>query len=192
MIHRPSRQAKTLLVDAALGLMKPRQGVVKFLDSDWTRVSYGNRMLMRSKIGRIFERGGWASNLSLDDNIRLQMRHHTAEPEDVITTKLQSLCKRFGIEIPSSRIAYVQADLLRMCQWVRALLCQPTLLIAENPFSKVPSEHHCRFNEVEFEHRRAGGATLWVTDNPFIWQRDLQGVVTRYKIDGERLVRVGQ
>ena len=190
LIHRPSLLSKTLLVDAAMGMAEPRQGVVKFMHNNWAQIPYQQQLTLRSQVGRIFECGGWMSNLSLPDNLRLQLRHHTTESERVLSEKLTTLSKRFGVKIPDTRAAFVQDDVLRICQWIRAFVCQPKLLIAENPFDKVPNQFHRSFNDAEFDHRKRGGATLWITDNPFIWQRDLRGDVTRYKINGDRIEQV--
>lgn len=190
LVHRPAQQAKTLLVEAAIGTTTPRQGDVKFLGSSWAKVPYGKQMTMRSQVGRIFESRGWISNLSLSDNLKLMPRHHTALPESTIQDHIDALTHRFKIDLPTTRVAYVPEHLLRICQWIRAFLSNPKMLVAQSPLSKVPDNYHSSFLDAEHEHRKNGGATLWVTDNPFIWQRDLKGDVARYKISGERLTKV--
>lgn len=187
MIHRPSREIKTLLADAVLGTIKPRHGAVKFMDNDWCCVSYQKQLAMRSQIGRVFCSGGWISNLSLADNVKLLLRHHTVDSERSIEQKLSQWTKRFGIKIPSARPAFVQPDVLRVCQWIRAFLSQPKLLMLECPFKDVSLGFQAAFIEAEHQHRLDGGATVWVTDNPFVWQRDLKGDATRYKIEGDRI-----
>lgn len=187
MIHRPARQQRSLLVDTVLGFVQPRHGWVSFLDSEWQSVTYRKQLAMRSNIGRIFEEGGWISNLSMPDNLKLMKRHHTTDPDSTTEEQLQRLAKQFKIEIPQSRISFISSSELRVCQWIRALAMKPKLLIAESPLREVPDELHHVFCEAEYEHRKSGGATIWITTNPFIWQRDLKGNSHRHKIDADRL-----
>ena len=190
VILRPSGVSKQLIVEAAAGMLEPRHGEIRFKNVCWKTASYKQQMTMRSRIGRVFDRGGWISNLSVIDNIKLGLRHHTIQSERVIEKKVARLMEQFGVEIPSKRAAFTEPGMLRIYQWVRAFLIKPDLLVAHRPLNGVPDAHHKSFVEAEVRHRKSGGATIWLTDNPFVWQRTIGENVVRYKIESDRIVRL--
>jgi phospholipid/cholesterol/gamma-HCH transport system ATP-binding protein len=187
-ILRPTGPTKQLLPGGAAGLIKPRRGEVRFNNIRWASADKNKQRVMRAKIGRVFDHSGWLQNLSVIDNILLAQRHHTDRTEHELFAHARSLVSELGIAFPDRRPAFVEASKLRIYQWVRALICQPLLLIAERPFAGVPHEQRSRVFAVEKRFRERGGATVWVTDNRNLWNKVESSGLSKYEIIDERLV----
>lgn len=188
-ILRPTGPTKQLLPGGALGLIRPRRGEVWFNNERWASASKDRQREMRSKIGRVFDHAGWLQNLSVVDNILLAQRHHTDRSEHELFAHAKSLVQELGVPFPDRRPAFVDSSKLRLYQWVRALICQPMLLIAERPFAGVPKEYRERVFAVEKRFRERGGATIWVTDNRNLWNKIQSTHLFKYEIIDERVVR---
>lgn len=187
-VLRPTGPTKQLLAGGALGLVEPRRGEVRFNDIKWATASKHTQREMRSKIGRVFDHSGWLQNLSVIDNILLAQRHHTDRSEHELFAHAKSLVNDLALPFPDRRPAFVDDWKLRLYQWVRALICQPLLLIAERPFAGVPKEYRERVFAVEKRFRERGGATIWVTDNRNLWNKVRSSHLAKYEIIDERIV----
>ena len=72
--------ARFPLADPAEGLVEPKTGQVFFGGNDWTDLSPTAAAAARGRIGRFFPQSGWVSNLNVDENITLSVRHHSHRP----------------------------------------------------------------------------------------------------------------
>ncbi len=189
LILRPSGLIKQLLPGGALGLIPARRGEVIFNQTQWNTISYDQQRQLRSKIGRVFDHAGWLQNLSVIDNILLAQRHHTTRSEHELNAHAQSLANELGVPFPDRRPAFVNTARLRLYQWIRALICQPLLLIAERPFAGVPTASRENVRAVEARFRQRGGATIWITDNRNLWTKFHADHLTKYEIIDERIVQ---
>lgn len=164
LIKRSTGNAKQLLASAALGLVSPSRGEVMVEGTGWKQVRFQQRLEMRSRIGRVFDDEGWLLGLSVLDNILLTERHHRMEDEASLISRMKQLFSEFGISIPTRAPANAEPWKMQICQWVRALLGQPRLIVLERPLQGVPMEYHAAFLAAEKQFRKRGGGTLWITD----------------------------
>lgn len=164
LVKRSTGNAKQLLASASLGLVPPSRGQVMVNGTAWKKVRFKQRLEMRSRIGRVFDDDGWLLGLSILDNILLTERHHRSEDDESLVDRMNQLFSQFGISIPTRLPANAEPWKLQICQWVRALLGQPQLIVLERPFQGVPTEYHSAFLAAEKEFRKRGGGTLWITD----------------------------
>ncbi len=190
IVIRPVGMTKLPLATAAVGLQAALHGRVLFQSNDWTSLKYRSQLRMRTRIGRIFERGAWLQNLTLFDNILLGPRHHTRDSEKTLFDKMKALADAFDLKLVNQRPAFVQPWQLRMFQWVRALIGKPSLIVAEHPFDGIPIRHHDVVFRNESNFRNTGGATLWVTDSPDVIEYAKEIDAEIFKVSDERLVRV--
>lgn len=164
LIKRTTGNSKQLLAGAALGLVSPSRGEVLINGTGWKQAGFQKRLEMRSRIGRVFDDDGWLLGLTVRDNILLSERHHRAEDEATLSDRMGELFGEFGISIPSRSPANAEPWKLQICQWVRALLGNPKLIVLERPFQGVPAKYHAAFLAAEKSFRQRGGGTLWITD----------------------------
>ncbi len=157
----------TPLADVASGIVEPEAGAVLFEGKEWSVCSADVAAAMRGRIGRVFERAGWLSNLDVDENITLAQRYHTQRNPDEILHEARALAEELGLEgIPAGRPAHVERDLLQRAQWIRALLGSPRLLLLERPGRDLPAKELAPLIAAVNKRRdRDGVAVLWLTDS---------------------------
>lgn len=156
----------TPLADVASGLVEPEAGAVLFEGKEWSVCTAEVAAALRGRIGRVFERAGWLSNLDVDENITLAQRYHTKRDPAEILQEARALAEELGLGgIPAGRPAHVERDLLQRAQWIRALLGSPRLLLLERPGRDLPaSELAPLIAAVNKRREQHGVAVLWLTD----------------------------
>ena len=171
------------IADAAMGLLQPEAGTVRFLEREWTERAPDEVAAARSRIGRVFESRAWVSNLDVDENVTLARRHHGDASDEAVYAEARALADRFnGMTLPASRPAVTGRHDLVIAQWVRALLGDPVLLLLERPTSDVSADDGARLIEAVRERLAAGGAALWLTGDNRILQNQSLNELKRARI----------
>jgi ABC-type uncharacterized transport system ATPase subunit len=169
------------LADAAAGLLAPGRGHVTFLGEDWQEAGPSRAADLRGRIGRVFERPAWISNLDVDENVTLAQRHHTRRRRQQITDEADALAQELGLDaVPRQRPALVEPADLRAAEWVRALLGTPRLVILERPLRGVPLERLDDLLRVVRAARQRGAAVLWLARRSAERDRVARDATARY------------
>lgn len=176
------------LASAVQGLIGPERGRVLFDGEDWETCSDPENERRRARIGRVFNRQGWISNLSIMENVTLAQRHHSSTPEDELRRRAVRWAQRFHLEaIPSVRPAFVPVSERRRLEWVRGFYGEPRLLLLEQPMDGVPEDFLPSLMEGVDHMRENQVAVVWLTEHDDVWQRgDLTGA-RRYIMRGSIL-----
>lgn len=154
-----------LFGDLASGLVEPDAGRVLFDGHDWARVGPARAAAARARIGRVYERPLWVSNLDVDENITLVQRHFTERPEPEIDAEAVALIRAFGLEdLPRLRPARVPPRDLRLADWARALLGRRDLLILERPLRDAPPDRTPALVRAARAASDRGTAVIWLQD----------------------------
>ncbi len=154
------------LADAALGLAPPARGRVIFMGTDWQAAAPDNVLRHRARIGRVFDRSGWISNLDVIENITLAQRHHTRRPIAEIEAEARALARQFGLEeVPRGRPAAVPHRDLRRAEWARAWMGRPSLVCLERPGRGVATEYISQLADAVRQLCARGGAAIWIADD---------------------------
>ena len=181
------------LADAAEGLLAPQAGCVRFLGQDWTGMSPDEAVAARASIGRVFSGPAWISNLDVDENVVLRLRHHTGRTPEDIEAEACALARAVGLEdLPRRRPAWVNRQDLARAQWVRALLGQPAMLLLERPKQDVPEDAVAALAAAVQEARGNGTAIVWFTSSPKLWNDKGLGATRRCEMRGAKLVSAGE
>ena len=176
------------LADLAEGLVTPDSGSVKFEDVDWEDMEPDQAAAARGRIGRVFEKRGWISNLDVDENITLAQRHHTARPLAEIEAEALALAKQFGFDdLPRLRPALLRGGELRRAAWIRALLGAPTLILLEHPLREIPSGKAAQLLDALKTARARGAAALWIAESFQGLENHREHFSKVWKLEGARL-----
>jgi phospholipid/cholesterol/gamma-HCH transport system ATP-binding protein len=171
------------LADAAQGLVAPEAGTIAFQGVPWAARSPDEAAAARAKIGRTFLGPAWLSNLDVDENITLKLRHHSTEPVADLESRALELAQSFGFaELPHKRPAWLDREELNRAQWVRALLGAPALLLLEFPELNARDEHLAALKSSVRESVDRGAAALWITADPRTWADDGLKALAKYRI----------
>ena len=157
------------LADAAQGLLSPRSGEVLFEGKNWGRMSARASESARGKIGRVFVENGWISNLDVEENVLLRLKHSWFVSKRKVQQQLKETCAHFGVrEISHVRPSMMPVDQLQMAQWVRAFVGVPRLVLLEHPVNDA-SLPRKKLIEAVGDVLKREGAVVWITDREDIW-----------------------
>lgn len=179
------------LADAAEGLIAPPTGFIRWQGKAWNSFAPLAELQARARIGRVFEKNSWVSNLNVIENVTLSQRHHTARPEGDIIAEADALARFFGLpEAPRQRPAFVAKRELRMAEWVRAFMAAPLLLLLERPEAGVPDDNLPKLIDAVQAALRRGAAAIWQTDRNAVWNASIWTNEIRYRLQGAKMVLV--
>ena len=189
LIVRMERENERLpLADTAEGLMTPKQGRVLFFEEDWQSMSPDYSAAQRGKIGRLFEEGGWVSDLEVDQNIMLAQRHHTRRSDHEIMEEALQLARVFGLPgLPRGRPASIRRWDLRKAACIRAFLGLPKFIILEQPVRGFYADLVAPLISAVQSARRRGAAVLWTVTDLRIWNHPSIFPTIRARMFGSEL-----
>ena len=158
------------LPDVISGLLPVVSGEVTVFGDSWVGMGPDRQAHARSRIGRVFERRGWMSNLDVDENITLAQRHHTMRPVDEILAEAENLARMVNVpRLPAGRPASVEREQLRRCEWVRAALGSPWLMLLERPGQDLARGWRIPCAALVNHLRVSGTAVLWLCEDEEEW-----------------------
>jgi phospholipid/cholesterol/gamma-HCH transport system ATP-binding protein len=188
--HDPSLAAG--FADLCCGVLKLRDGSVRFLGRDWATVPDEVAAAMRGHIGRIYGAESWMGFLGTDVNILWSQLHHTRRSEAAVRQTAAEVSRSFGLPgLPLGRPdALSDADLLRAA-CVRAFIGEPQLVILDNGKLESLTDLRSELLHAITAMRDRQAACLWLTDGGPIWQDGSCPATTRLRLSEHGLVRVG-
>lgn len=188
LIHLEPLSHRGVFGDLALGLTEPDDGRVLFRGGPWQHMAPDAAADARARIGRVFERPLWVSNLDVDENITLVQRHFTVRPEAEIDAEAVALARTFGLaDLPRMRPARVPSRDLRVADWIRALLGERALLVLERPLHDAPPDKAPALVQSVRAAGDRGAAVIWLqdeTDRNIVKEFEPARI---YRMAGERL-----
>ena len=156
------------MVDMALGLRPPADGVVRFLGHAWPDLDGDFAAALRGRVGLIPRRGGWMGELSTLANVLLQARFHQRTDALVLVEEARRLATRFfmpGLPLDPVTAMHPRDRLRAAC--VRAFVADPVLVVVETPLATTWGSLLSPLIEAMQTVRERGGAVLWcLTDDP--------------------------
>jgi len=185
----PNGAGKTTMFNVISGLQSVSSGRVLLGDRDLTRLSPTKRA--RQGMGRTFQRLELFTMLSVRDNIRVAADIHRGWSSSKVdpATKVEELIERVGLtEVADLRVTAVPTGQARLVELARALACDPSLLLLDEPAAGQNASETERFAELLRELAASGMAVVLV-------EHDVQLVVgvcdTIHVLDFGRLLAVG-
>jgi phospholipid/cholesterol/gamma-HCH transport system ATP-binding protein len=190
LIDAPEPELAAAFADLAAGLQPAATGTVRVLGQDWAELTRDAASTLRSRIGRVFGDGGWIPHLDVATNVVLPALHHTARSEAVLRERAAELAMMFGLPgLPLSRPSALPRDDLARAACVRALLGQPRLLLLESPLQRgIAIEIARPLLDACARLRRDGGAVVWLTRTPAIWNDPAIPAAHRLRLSDHGLV----
>ena len=185
----PNGAGKTTMFNVISGLQSVSSGFVRLNDRDITRLGPTRRA--RQGLGRTFQRLELFTMLSVRDNIRVAADIHRGWSRSKVDAGAQvdELIERVGLtEVADLRVTAVPTGQARLVELARALACDPSVLLLDEPAAGQNASETERFAELLRELASGGMAVVLV-------EHDVQLVVdvcdTIHVLDFGKLLAVG-
>ena len=150
-----SGSGKSTLLSLICGTIQPDQGVVRIAGTDITTLSGGARDKFRAEqIGVIFQQFNLLPFGSVSDNILLSLRFAPARRQRVSDPVAEAiaLCRALGLPdgIVDAKASTLSVGQQQRVAVARALIGQPTLIIADEPTSALDAKSQATFLDLLF------------------------------------------
>lgn len=186
-VHIDNDSEHLPFVDLVTGLLAPSTGRVLFMDRDWRAMNAFEQAAARGRIGCVLEGRAWLSSLSVRQNIMLRERHHTQRTDLEISEEADRLCKAAGLAvIPDCRPERVRPRELRVLEWVKAFMGNPSLVVLAFPERDAFSGACPVCMELVEQARAAGSSVVWISDRAEVWHLPQMAGADHYEIKEER------
>ena len=151
------------LFDLISGMQCESAVNVRFCGVDWRSLGPQAECRMRGNIGRSFRSTeAWVHNMSLRENSVLRTLHHGILTELEADLEIERMAGPLElISLLDSRPEAAAPDVLARCQWMRAFIGNPKLVLLEDPEDGVPPGKCTELTRLVGRCISAGGAVVW-------------------------------
>lgn len=129
-----SGSGKSTLLRQILGLERPKSGTISIKGTDITRCSQADLMRVRRSIGVAFQNAALFNSLSLEDNVALPLREHTALAPTIIDLIVWMKLAVVGLaEFGKLHPQELSGGMKKRAAVARALAMDPEILVLDEP-----------------------------------------------------------
>lgn len=161
----PSGAGKTTLFHCLSGIATPRQGTVAWDGVDISRLSGDERDRWRRRnLGLIFQDFHLIDGLSALDNVLLPAHFSSWRPSPHLRQRAHALLEAAGLgaSVAQRNVSLLSRGERQRVACARALLCQPKVIMADEPTASLDPDHRDQVGDVLLDLARSQGATLLV------------------------------
>jgi len=158
-----SGSGKSTLLNHMLALLKPTSGTIKIDDLDLLKANRKDLTKLRQKMGVAFQGGALFSSMTVGENIKLPLKHHTELDDntiDIMTRLKLELMNLAGFEnlMPSE----LSGGMLKRAGLARAVIMDPKLLFFDEPSAGLDPVTAVELDELILKLRDAMNMTIVV------------------------------
>lgn len=157
-----SGSGKTTLVRQILGLERQSSGTIKVFGEDTSTLDENTALMMRSRMGMLFQHGALFSSLNVFDNVAQPLRELGKIPDellrDIVMLKLEMVglpCKH-----ASKMPAALSGGMVKRVGIARAIALEPEMLFLDEPTAGLDPQASDEFVELISTLHRALGLTV--------------------------------
>lgn len=129
-----SGSGKSTLLRQILGLERPKSGSISVKGTDITRCSQADLKMIRRSIGVAFQSAALFNSLTLEDNVALNLREHTALAPSIIDLMVFMKLAVVGLaEFGKFHPQELSGGMKKRAAVARALALDPEILVFDEP-----------------------------------------------------------
>jgi phospholipid/cholesterol/gamma-HCH transport system ATP-binding protein len=124
---------KSTTIKLVLGLLKPDSGQILVDGEDITNYDEGQMMVVRKKIGMIFQEGALFDSLSVYDNVAFRL-HEQGVPEEEVEPEVRRMLRFVNLEDAIDKMPIeLSGGMRRRVGIARALVGDPKIVMFDEP-----------------------------------------------------------
>jgi phospholipid/cholesterol/gamma-HCH transport system ATP-binding protein len=125
---------KSSILKLALGLIRPDAGRIQVLGHDITEMSEDELLILRDRIGMIFQESALFDSLTVRDNVAFRLMEEGKVSEEEIERRVREALSFVELEHTiDRRPAELSGGMRRRVAIARAIITQPELLLYDSP-----------------------------------------------------------
>jgi phospholipid/cholesterol/gamma-HCH transport system ATP-binding protein len=184
-----SGSGKSTLLREMILLRQPDAGTIRVLGTDLQSLGEDELLALRQRWGVMFQHGGLFGSLTVNENIGLPLREHTALDDalidEIAASKLAmtGLSPEAGAQYPSE----LSGGMMKRASLARALALDPELLFLDEPTAGLDPDSASGIDELVRKLRDLFGLTIVMIthDLDLLWQvADRVAVLAAGKVQG--------
>lgn len=132
-----SGSGKSVTIKCLVGLVKVDKGNIKIFDQEITALKEEQLNDIRVRIGFMFQNGALYDSMSVRQNLRFTLKHHTRNlNEDVIETKIIEALESVGLKEAIDKMpAELSGGMKKRIALARAIIINPEIILYDEPTS---------------------------------------------------------
>ena len=156
-----------LFFDVIEGIAEPGSGTVLVEGASWQDLTPAQECHHRSKITRVHPmQEAWIRYLSVRENISLRPTHHKVAPSSETDAAIDIMAGELGVASDlEKRPEKVATASLQMCQWIRAFLGAPLIVLLSEPERGVSSVSSEVLRTWVSRFLENGGLVIWARES---------------------------
>jgi len=169
-----SGSGKSVLLREMIGLQRPTSGKVRVFGQDIATLDADQSLALRRRWGVMFQRGGLFGSLTVQSNVGLPLREHSALGDALIDRiaawklALTGLPADAALKLPSA----LSGGMLKRAALARAIALDPELLFLDEPTSGLDPASSSEVDDLILRTQALFGPTILIVshDLDLLWQ----------------------
>jgi len=132
-----SGSGKSVTIKCVVGLVVPDQGSIKISGEEITNLNYDELNKLRVKIGFMFQNGALYDSMSIRQNLKFTLKHHTRDlSEEAIEKEIIEALDNVGLKESIDKMpAELSGGMLKRIALARAIIIKPEIILYDEPTS---------------------------------------------------------
>ena len=132
-----SGSGKSVTIKCLVGLVKADKGEIKIFDEEITTLNNDKLNEIRTSIGFMFQNGALYDSMSVRQNLRFTLKHHTENLEESdIESKITEALESVGLaEAIDKMPAELSGGMKKRIALARAIIINPKIILYDEPTS---------------------------------------------------------
>ena len=168
----------TEIIRVVGGLSRPAGGSVNLLGIDVVKADREALLRLRRRVGYVSIAGGLLSNMSVRANIELALRYHARGNAAYVRKQTDALLEEAGLtSLAREPASVIPAEYQKCAAYVRALACEPEVLLVEDPAAFLHPEGRFVIERVHARLRTTQTTVLLADDDVDLASRLVQRAI---------------
>jgi phospholipid/cholesterol/gamma-HCH transport system ATP-binding protein len=157
---------KSTLLRLVGGLQRPDSGSVRVVGEEVTGLGEIALGRVRRHLGMLFQNGALLDSMTIFDNVALPLREHRRGDAVAIARRVRETLDAVGLpDVEELLPRELSGGMLRRAAFARAIVMEPEVLLADEPFSGLDPPNVERIEGLLVDLNRRLGLTVLVTSH---------------------------